>query len=259
MSTPKITDHEITNLDKYNNSMMKSYIDKIFFMDKVDANIFIDYGCADGELIKRLARLFPDCTFVGYDICEKMIEVAKQNNPDNIAFYSDYFIMKRAVDELEGVKCVILNSIIHEVYAYGAADEFWSELFNLNTDYIAMRDMCVSKTASRPSDPIKTMRVRQLHDCDQISGWESRWGSLDENWSLTHFLLTYRYQENWARESRENYLPIPKEELIQKFPRQYRPIHQEHYTLPFIRQKVMEDFDIDLCEQTHLKLIFRRY
>ena len=52
---------DITDLTAYNLSMKKSLIDKMFFMDKIDDNIKVvmDYGCADGALIRFLAPLFP--------------------------------------------------------------------------------------------------------------------------------------------------------------------------------------------------------
>lgn len=52
---------DITDLTAYNLSMKKSLIDKMFFMDKIDDNVkvIMDYGCADGALIRFLAPLFP--------------------------------------------------------------------------------------------------------------------------------------------------------------------------------------------------------
>lgn len=55
----------ITDLIAYNLSMKKSLIDKMFFMDKIDDDIKVvmDYGCADGALIRFLAPLFPEIVF----------------------------------------------------------------------------------------------------------------------------------------------------------------------------------------------------
>jgi trans-aconitate methyltransferase len=53
--------------------MSKSLIDKIYFMDKVESNIFVDFGCADGSVIRLLSQLFPEHYYIGYDCDPDMI------------------------------------------------------------------------------------------------------------------------------------------------------------------------------------------
>ena len=38
----------------------------------------------------------------------------------------------------------------------------------------------------------------------------------------------------------------------------YAPIYFEHYTLPFIRDRVKRDFGIELTDPTHVKMILER-
>ena len=63
----ELNTNPIVDLNRYNLSMSKSLIDKIFFMDKIDDTIkvIVDYGCADGTLIRFIAPLFPEITFIG--------------------------------------------------------------------------------------------------------------------------------------------------------------------------------------------------
>ena len=250
----------ITDINVYNNRMAKSAIDKIFFFDKVDANVFIDIGCANGYLLKLCARLFPEHKYIGFDIDEKMIEEAKKDNPNNIIFTSDWEEVVKPYHLYDGYVCVILSSIIHEVYSYNrqGVDDFWKRIWDLKAKFVAIRDMSYSESCCRPSDPITVARIHQIAEKNIIKEWEARWGSLSENWSLTHFLLKYHYLDNWVRELNENYLPLSKESLLQLIPREYSPILIEHYTLPFIRRKVKKDFGIELQERTHLKLILGR-
>lgn len=87
----ELNTNPIADLNRYNLSMSKSLIDKIFFMDKIDDTIkvIVDYGCADGALIRFLAPLFPEMTFIGYDKNEDMISrAAKVNAYENCVFYS---------------------------------------------------------------------------------------------------------------------------------------------------------------------------
>jgi len=251
----------------YNQAMKKSLIDKIYFMDKVDADVFIDIGCADGVLVKFLARNFNQHEYIGYDNDPEMIKLACEGYswPDeqNVAFVSSQDLLNMMVVEAKNKGkriCVILSSMIHEVYSYSRdVSKFFDIVFkDISPDCVAIRDMAVSDTASRLSDSISVARVRQVFDSRKISKWESQWGSIDENWSLTHFLLTYRYERNWERELKENYLPITKESLLKLIPLEYMPILIEHYTLPYLRREVKKDFGIELQERTHLKLILER-
>ena len=84
-------------------------------------------------------------------------------------------------------------------------------------------------------------------------------GSITDNHNLIHFLLKYRYTDNWEREVRENYLPISVEEIMGKITGSgagYRLTYFDHYILPFIARSVKRDFDIALKDYTHVKYIY---
>lgn len=253
----------------YNAEMAKSLIDKIYFLDKVDANLFIDYGCADGIMLCFIERAFPGVQLVGYDIDEHMLEAARANalrqNPNSrIVFTSDWNRVREIVDEAttKSVKsCLVLSSVMHEIHSYlGEGEqnrvhqEIWGQA-GITFDYIAFRDMMVSRTASRPSDPMQVARIIQCFDPKRLAEWTANWGSIEENWSLTHFLLTYRYEVNWPRELKENYLPVSYEDFLASIPAHYFPIYKDHFTLPFLRRAVKNSFGFDLNERTHLKLV----
>ena len=44
-------EQRISNFASYNANMKKSLMDKIYFIDKTEATVFVDFGCSDGELI----------------------------------------------------------------------------------------------------------------------------------------------------------------------------------------------------------------
>lgn len=263
------TERPINDLSIYLERMGRSVFDKLFAFD-VGANLYVDFGCADGMLLKLVARLFPENTYIGYDKDKTMIEMARRDGgAPNLTFTSDWDALALTVNAAKAAKstktCLLLFSVIHEVYSYDrdAVDDFWNRVFgqelkSVKFDHIVIRDMFVSKAASRPSDPIMVARIRQKFDGHMINEWEQQWGSLSENWSLTHFLLTYHYKENWARELRENYLPLPLESLLALFPDDYFPTFISHYSLPYIRRKVRQDFGLDFQEPTHLKLVMER-
>lgn len=262
----QLLDNPIVRRENYNIAMRQSMMDKMFFMDKIGSGVkrILDWGCADGSLIKYMHRMFPEHDYTGYDIDPQMFRAAKQmagglnSEVERVNIEITENIDNLAVGQID---VVVLSSVIHEIYSYGLKqiDEFWNTLFQrLQPEYIVIRDMCVSKATSRPADPICVARIKQVFDLDKITQWESKWGSLHENWSLVHFLLTYRYTENWDREYRENYLPISFEDMLARIPRTYVPVFVEHYTLPFLREQVMDKFGIQLQDRTHLKLILKK-
>lgn len=260
----------IADLNRYNKEMVKSLVDKIAFIDKVDADVFVDFGCADGTLLGFIKKLFPHYILIGYDNDHSMIELAK-NNPENegIVFTQEWDEVARLVtsEKEKGMNsCVILSSVLHELYSYLSENEMktvWERIWGGDDkdtafDYVAIRDMMVSRTTSRASDPMQVARIRQIYDRDMLNQWEATWGSINENWSLIHFILTYRYTHSWDRESKENYLPVNYEDFMASIPAQYFPIFMEHYTLPFLRRCVRNDFGFDLSDRTHLKLVLER-
>ena len=294
MDVDVIHDNPIANAAQYNIAMRRSMMDKMFFMDKIGngPRTILDWGCADGSLIEYMHKMFPEHFYMGYDTDPKMIAQAQamvdsiklsqaskatMAMQGNVSPEQAFDLGQTAVgglhfeisDDLSDfiahrhgrkIDVVVLNSVIHEIYSYSLKEieTFWSTLFDrVRPGYIVVRDMCVERSTSRAADPISVARIKQLFDLDKIAQWESKWGSLHENWSLVNFLLTYRYADNWDREYRENYLPVSVESLLARFPREYTPTFVEHYTLPFLREQVMEDFGIQLQDRTHLKLILK--
>lgn len=70
--------------------------------------------------------------------------------------------------------------------------------------------------------------------------------------------MKYRYKENWDREVRENYFPITLEQLLSKIPTyKYEIIYFEDYILPFTSNKIKQDFDVDIHDNTHVKLLLQ--
>lgn len=257
----------IANMDKYNKEMVKSLVDKIAFIDKVDADVFVDFGCADGTLLGFIKKLFPQYILIGFDNDPEMIERAKANpENDGITFTLDWDEVVNLVNDEKRrghQACVVLSSVLHELHSYLSDAEMegvWGKIWGVPGTvklfhYVAIRDMMVSRTTSRASDPMQVARIRQLFDREMLNKWEAIWGSINENWSLTHFLLTYRYTHSWEREAKENYLPVNYEDFMASIPPAYFPIFMEHYTLPFLRRCVQKDFGFDLSDRTHLKLV----
>ncbi len=262
---------KINNISCYNERMKKSLMDKIFFLDKVEANVFVDFGCANSELIKFLNVLFPEYVYIGYDNCIDMIKESHINIagnletelPSNIHLFSNWndltnFINKEYKDLK---KAIILSSVIHEVYSYSTlldVDSFWEAVFGGTFEYVIVRDMIPSVSINKKSDINDVVKLRKKANKTQLSDYETHWGSITENKNLIHFLLKYKWVENWNREVKENYFPLSLESFMEKIPDNYEIDYYDEFILPYTKRQIMNDFNIEVKDKTHLKCILKR-
>lgn len=266
------------NITSYNLEMTKSLGDKLFFVDEFPTNqnyIFVDFGCADGTMLRALHKIYRGslCHFIGYDISTTMIEFASHSlstNEQDIRFYDDWGMLYNYVISLKknmNIMCkviLICSSVIHEVYSYGnkgSIDKFWSVLNDDIFDYIVVRDMMVSKELSNISFKEKIKAAPYRPDLKNIkfyiSEFESEWGKINNISRLIHFLLKYRWTQNWNRELKENYLPICTEYFLENMQLQHNVSYLELFKVPFLEQCWKDDFGIIIEYPTHIKAIFK--
>jgi hypothetical protein len=285
--------NQIGDYKTYNLRMSKPIMDKLFFVDKIDEDVavIVDYGCADGTLMEHLAYWFPNADIIGYDNDREMVKKANTRlekiRKDRDArpfgepgrfFWCDWdwqsieTYIARFRNEGKPIKiAIILSSIIHEVYSYSEAgdiDIFWKRVFGKNSidenypgfDYIIIRDMMPSRGIDRLSDVNDVSKVyRKFLHRKELRDFENRWGSIESNKNLVHFLLKYQYTEpNWAREVKENYIPLSREDFLAMLPLDYAIGYHEHYVLPWLKRSIRTEFGIELKDNTHVKMILER-
>lgn len=262
--------NKISNYDLYNQGMAKSMEDKMFWLYQMEELIktkrikrVVDYGCADGTFLKNVQLFcrqkqikYPQ--LVGIDIDDTMLEKAKKKCSMGIFIKEDSLKEMRLKPSRWDV--LNLSSVIHEVYSYCTSDQvnqFWDFVWS-GFSYVCIRDMMIDNQTERTyfKDDISELLPDSYQM--QIEDFVDHWGSISSMKNLVHFLLKYRYKENWDREINENYLPITVEELLAKIPDNYEILYQEHYTLPFLKEKVFQDFSLTLDAPTHFKLILRK-
>lgn len=272
----------IKNFGHYTTEMKKSMLDKIFFLDKIDAEVFVDYGCGDGTMINFMSKLFPETTFFGYDENEEMVTSAiLHKNSVNV-----YFTNERPDPKVMSLRrkksALILSSVLHEIYSYESRDDindFWKWVDDCQFDYIVIRDMCY--VPGKEDKDSFAHKIKQMHnvanifrfgDKQQIADFENisikehshipaRFQNLENEPDMYHFLLKYRYTDNWEREVNENYFAANRRltpEGYASYPDGYKEILREHFIPEFIKNSVKEKFDIDLKNPTHVKLIWQR-
>lgn len=251
---------KIKNFDKYTSEMAMSLLDKAFFIDKIRPDIdILDFGCADGSLLKFISQFVNDeVVLSGFDIEPEMIKLAQKKMPAEDLYWrwSDFLNNSEK-------NAIVLSSILHEIYHYSTESigAFWDRITTPQFEYIIIRDMCPSRSIDRPSDINDVVKLRNRARTDKIQEFEDNWGSIENNKNLIHFILKSHYVDcgNWDREVKENYFSLFREDLlVESRLTKYEIIYHEHYTLPYIKNCAREDFDINIRDFTHLKLILRR-
>lgn len=245
------------NIQNYNEKMRRSLMDKVFFIDKIpqDIEVIVDFGCADGSLIYFLSNLFPEKTYIGYDNNPNMINEAKKgNDKENIHFSGNW---ECVVDNTKHKKtAIVFSSVLHEMFD---SNDDLRKIFIQDFDYIIVRDMMPSKGIRRQSFHSDVVKVLQRAKPNFLRTFQAKWGSIEDNENLVHYLLKYKYEENWDTEVEENYFSIKYEDWLEKhLPRKYECIYTHRYVLPYIYLTVKEDFDIEIKDNTHIKAIYKR-
>lgn len=252
----------------YNKQMTRTLGDKLFFTEYLpsDKYVFVDFGCADGTIIKELKKIYNGSCFIGYDCSPSMINIAKSNaeEDERTMFTTDFCKIEQLLNVENNMKHVlILSSVIHEIYSYAESkadiDFFWEILFSNMFDYICVRDMMFDKSMVRPSNPADVLKLRNNPNIvKQVEDFESVSGPVTDNKNLIHFLLKYRYVVNWNREVHENYFPVSAEQFLRGFDPE-NIIYLERFRIPFLDDCIEEDFGIELTDYTHIKLIVKGF
>lgn len=247
----------IKDIDEYNSRMKKAMQEKLWWLDQVGTDVteVVDYGCADGAMLREIQERNAAWTLFGYDFNEDMVALARNNLPAG-KFSADFYGLRNAVKSESAV--LVASSVFHEIHNYASdVDEEYRRIFGSGFRYIAIRDMFISEKQYKPSNPESVAKVVQKLPENLVNDFERFMGPIHRNENLLQLLLTYPYQANWDREVRENYFPHTVEQFLKKIPQCYEVVYFRHETLPYIREKVREDFEIELQDKTHAKILLR--
>lgn len=121
----------IQDYARYNAEMSKALPDKLFFLDHIEADIWVDFGCGDGSLLAEI----PGGVTVGID-----------NDPHQRSLASQRSSLIHVFSSLSGIgqprlpgltTCAIFSSVLHE------APELLPQAVAFGFDYIVIRDMAL--------------------------------------------------------------------------------------------------------------------
>lgn len=285
----------IKDLNRYNDRMRQSMEDKMFFMDYAKTDYYLDIGCADGSLGVEIMRRNPNAKYFGLDDNDEMRELAKKKLPDAVISDSLEYLLKQLPDNANAV--VIFSSVLHEIIGASITKDFLEfakmlRQYKHKLAFISVRDMY---NGTRPEDRTHLKEVADkilasnAYTPEQFLSFNKAYGPMDRSlMNCYHFLLKYRYKENWDREILENYFSLNVRTFLRAIMapdyfaaglsagfektisregyHEYRNsyaydptyiLHLERYILPYIKSCVKRDFNIDLKYPTHIKLVVR--
>ena len=256
------------NLDIYTTEMAKSVWDKAFFMDKIpSAKCVIDFGCADGAMIRYLSSLYPDITFIGYDISEELVERARKTPPINfnVAYYSGIWKNLDELMEMATIQfvpdeiCINFSSVLHEVYSSTGGIEVIRDVINtLKPRYITIRDMYCDESLPFTVPSFDT--VWGPLPAGASIGFVNHFGPIKDWRDMTHFLMKLQWIDNgWEDELQEDYYSWTIDKFIDDICRNYIPSFDCRYQLPYLGEKWKKEYgwyNPDI--HTHAQFILRR-
>lgn len=245
---------KIKNYEVYLTKMAKTFFDKAWFMSHLteDIDTIIDFGCADGSFMQFLQFNCPGYNYIGIDNDPEMQKHTKEKGFECYSSLNDIEFYK------EKTTCLVLNSVIHELYSYGKKRTL-NDIFEFHPHCIAIRDMMFSPIDSIRfylplTDYLKICNLFTKKYPKQFQEFSDIWHEKQEaEVEIAHFLLKYIYDnENWNREVKENYLPIEIKNLRNLFianttnaKPNYRVDFQSFYKLPYLVNKWKKDFKLN--------------
>jgi SAM-dependent methyltransferase len=89
----------------------------------------VDEGCADGALLQRVARDFPDSDLIGVDLSAEMLARARESQRAGafggaFVFFKQQNLMTPVSDaQADRADTILCNSTLHELWSYGEGNE----------------------------------------------------------------------------------------------------------------------------------------
>lgn len=247
----------------YNEAMSQSLADKLFFLDLIeDAAVFVDFGCANGAMLREIAKRLPNAILFGIDNNPMQISLALASG-SSATYADDFELVRTAVTEGRGKKVAIFSSVLHEDPDLIEAAVGWA-------DYIVIRDMGITTSLHRTESPYSVAgplsRSKAFEEFVSLKMDHGEHG-FDEGslGGAAEFLLKVPYlwdlgSQQHKREFSEAYPLVGVEEFLEDVvdDTSLAVIHFEHYSLPYIRRRIRREFGFDFPYPTHFKLILQK-
>lgn len=229
--------------EEYYRRMGSSLEEKLFFLDRIpqDVAVFGDYGCGPEKTILRATVLRRGGCILAALGYEPFAETSDRF-PYSIHKTWSTWAERFTTWGRRGKSCLILSSVVHEVLSQGHTfKDWWSkEIAPLKADYIVIRDMaCDHEAKAQPAPEWATEKTR--------ADW-------------LQAMLKYRYTDDIQKEQAEDYFALTAQQWHNycTIGTGYELVYFDHHSLPYWREQWKKDFDLDIPDPTHIKIILKR-
>lgn len=208
-----IADHQ-----KYNAEMAKSLPEKLFFLDRVKADVWVDFGCGDGSVLK----VIPEGARIGVERDAEQRELCERGHLHSIFEEFPAHLIREWLQGVPSVTAAIFSSVLHE------SPELLRQAIAFGFDYIVFRDMAL------------------------LDQWRDQERDLN-----AAFKYPYWGTPSWDREVGEDYFQLDAEGIL-RAGEGYRTIYFEHASVPAIQDRIERDIGVRPDAPTHIKAIWKR-
>ena len=240
------------NYNVYLNGMEKGKVEKLFFAKYLklgDYNVIIDFGCGSGDIIKFCKENSGLSECYGVDKDPFMRNVASDNCKGlDINFVES--LDKISVDNPNAEVLIIFSSVLHEVGNY------WNTIRKFINNYIGritvvVRDMWFWDKNDGEIKKSDLAKIIKNSNPQRLSEFVEKYGLTTQK-QMYHYLLKYSYVDNWELELEEDYFSFDWTNLNHGI-----KFYDGTYLLEYKKERVKQDFNIDLEFSTHRQLIVK--
>jgi len=121
---------ETRDYSTYSFSMSRGDVIELKYKDiekGIIPGVIVDEGCADGALLARIAKDFPDSDLIGIEITREFLAEAQERQRRGGFGNSFVFFYQRNLSEKifadDSIDTTLCNSTTHEIWSYGGGDK----------------------------------------------------------------------------------------------------------------------------------------
>lgn len=244
----------------YLNRMAKSLEEKLFFLKHIDLRnkIIIDFGCADGTLLKHLQErnrlLDINDIYIGVEKNKEFYDAVK-NDIDYV--FSDLNELARFLptyDKAGREVVFITSSVLHECDSF---EQMRIRSFVASCcDFWVIRDMYFKEhDYGHRTTLLLLSQIVKNSDREQLAYHLMCRSDYDINTKmLAEYLMKYPYVENWDTEVKEYYWSTEWGNILRDM-QWMDTIYDNAYTNKFIEDKIFNDYGIKINWTTHRQMI----
>lgn len=245
------------NYNTYLLGMEKGNADKLFFLNHLcldDYDYIVDFGCGRGDIIKTCAQMSKAKCY-GIDKDPFMRNIAGDNCKDTGVIFLESLSDLHITNPNNIL--MIFSSVLHEVGVFWETGIMpWIKTHRNKgcTCTLVIRDMCFGGSGYEEIDNEDLAKIVKNSNPKILGEFISKYGMTTKE-HMYHYLLKYSYVDNWELELDEDYFSF-NWGSVDKFSHNV-VVYDRMYILPFKKERVKKDFDIDLYCTTHRQLIVK--